>query len=78
METLITEVWKKVLGVPSVSPDDDIFSLGGDSFQAVRTLREPEERTGLQIPMHLVFEASGVSEFAAALVDHAAAPESAR
>ncbi|MBJ6641297.1 acyl carrier protein [Streptomyces sp. DHE7-1] len=40
-------------------PLDDFFELGGDSFRAVRVMRELEERTGLQVPMYLVFEASG-------------------
>ncbi|WP_424217355.1 non-ribosomal peptide synthetase (plasmid) [Streptomyces sp. BI20] len=64
---LVAEVWGKVLGVPTVDPLDDFFELGGDSFRAVRVARELEERTGLKIPMHLVFEVSGVTEFAEAV-----------
>ncbi|UQW99646.1 non-ribosomal peptide synthetase [Streptomyces sp. RerS4] len=67
MEALVAEVWAKVLGVPSVGPLDDFFGLGGDSFRAVRVVRELEERTGLQVPMYLVFESSGVAEFAEAV-----------
>ncbi|WP_460105506.1 non-ribosomal peptide synthetase [Streptomyces sp. YKOK-J1] len=69
MEALVAEVWGKVLGVPAVGPLDDFFELGGDSFRAVRVMRELEERTGLQVPMYLVFEASGAAEFAEAVTE---------
>ncbi|WP_228973525.1 non-ribosomal peptide synthetase [Streptomyces sp. DH12] len=67
LTAVVAEVWAAVLGVPAVGPDDDFFALGGDSFRAVRAVRELEERTGLQVPMHLVFEASEVTEYADAV-----------
>ncbi|MEU7569038.1 non-ribosomal peptide synthetase [Streptomyces fradiae] len=67
LAVVVAEVWASVLGVPEVGPADDFFALGGDSFRAVRAVRELEERTGLQVPMHLVFEASEVAEYAEAV-----------
>ncbi|WP_374985285.1 non-ribosomal peptide synthetase [Streptomyces fradiae] len=67
LAVVVAEIWASVLGVPAVGPADDFFALGGDSFRAVRAVRELEERTGLQVPMHLVFEASEVAEYAEAV-----------
>ncbi|WP_250399237.1 non-ribosomal peptide synthetase [Streptomyces cellostaticus] len=67
LAAVVAEIWAAVLGVPAVGPDDDFFALGGDSFRAVRAVRELEERTGIEVPMHLVFEASEVTEYADAV-----------
>ncbi|GAA3134938.1 hypothetical protein GCM10010466_27230 [Planomonospora alba] len=39
-ERRIAEVWARVLEVEEVGADDDFFALGGDSFRAVRAVRE--------------------------------------
>ncbi|MFI6888322.1 amino acid adenylation domain-containing protein [Streptosporangium canum] len=39
-EVRIAAVWADVLGVADVGVDDDFFTLGGDSFRAVRAVRE--------------------------------------
>ncbi|MEV6859906.1 amino acid adenylation domain-containing protein [Streptosporangium subroseum] len=39
-ELRIAAVWEDILGVEDVGVDDDFFALGGDSFRAVRAVRE--------------------------------------
>ncbi|GAA4231458.1 amino acid adenylation domain-containing protein [Streptosporangium album] len=39
-ELRIAAVWAGILGVTDVGADDDFFALGGDSFRAVRAVRE--------------------------------------
>ncbi|GIH02947.1 hypothetical protein Rhe02_10140 [Rhizocola hellebori] len=39
-ELLVAQVWQRLLGVTDIGADDDFFALGGDSFQAVRAVRE--------------------------------------
>ncbi|MCE3031194.1 phosphopantetheine-binding protein [Streptomyces sp. CMSTAAHL-2] len=63
---VIADIWSEILGAGPLGPTDDFFALGGDSFRAVR---EREARTGLQVPVHLVFEASEVAEFAVAIAE---------
>jgi hypothetical protein len=38
----IAEIWRRLLGVEEVSPDDDFFDLGGDSLLAIDMLNEVE------------------------------------
>ncbi|MFI7047533.1 amino acid adenylation domain-containing protein [Streptosporangium sandarakinum] len=39
-ELRIAEVWSRLLDLTEVGVDDDFFDLGGDSFRAVRAVRE--------------------------------------
>ncbi|WP_327091024.1 amino acid adenylation domain-containing protein [Nonomuraea sp. NBC_01738] len=39
-EVRLAELWSQVLGLESVGIDDDFFELGGDSFKAVRAVRD--------------------------------------
>ncbi len=73
--TAATEVLRSVLGLPGAGPDDDFFTLGGDSLQAVdavETLNRrlgsrltPEEFTSLRTPRRLAARASGTGAPAA-------------
>ncbi|MGW2157746.1 amino acid adenylation domain-containing protein [Nonomuraea sp. NPDC001699] len=39
-EVRLAELWSSILGVSGVGIDDDFFALGGDSFKAVRAVRD--------------------------------------
>lgn len=56
-ERAMAEVWQRMLGVESVAPDDHFFSIGGDSLTAVQMMMEAEALFGVQLPVHLAFEA---------------------
>ncbi len=51
----VLAAYRQVLDDPGVSPDDDFFELGGDSFQAMEILARLEEMTGKQIRAGAVF-----------------------
>ncbi len=51
----VLTAYRKVLDDPSVSPDDDFFDLGGDSFQAMDIMAALEETTGKQISAGVIF-----------------------
>ncbi|KPH98547.1 amino acid adenylation domain protein [Actinobacteria bacterium OK074] len=51
LERLITDVWREVLAVPAVTPDDDFFDLGGDSFKAVEVVERLRQLTSPELPM---------------------------
>ncbi len=67
-EQRVAQVWQAVLGVQGVGRDDDFFALGGDSFQAVRAVRDIDP--GLRVID--LFTASTVRDLGAFLQARAA------
>ncbi|AVH56075.1 MULTISPECIES: amino acid adenylation domain-containing protein [Streptomyces] len=51
LEELVVAVWRDVLEVDAIDPDDDFFDLGGDSFRVVRVVETLRERTTVDIPL---------------------------
>ncbi len=43
LEAAVAQIWRDILRVDEVGPDDDFFSLGGDSLQAVQMLAAVDE-----------------------------------
>jgi len=60
LESEVAEVLAEVLGVPRVGLDDDFLELGGDSLRAIEVTNLLEQRTGLQVSLEELFEASTV------------------
>ena len=73
LEDDLAQLYRDVLGVPSVAADDGFFELGGDSVQVIR-LASLARRKGLSIDPQLVFEHSTVSALARALGDQPTQP----
>ncbi|MFD5823993.1 condensation domain-containing protein [Lentzea sp. NPDC060358] len=51
---LLAEIWQDVLRVDHVAPDDDFFSLGGDSLLAIKIVSAAQER-GLPLTLLHLF-----------------------
>lgn len=66
-EARIAAIWRDVLGLPEVPVDRDFFALGGTSVLAARVAMRLQEQTGLELPLHVLFEASTVERLAARL-----------
>jgi acyl carrier protein len=64
-EREVAQVFAEILDLQWVSPEDDIFSLGGDSFEAVRIALELEYRFSVEFPVELLESAGRVRELAA-------------
>lgn len=63
--------FREILKDPGIGPDDDFFSAGGDSVQAIMALSAIEEAIGAEIPVALFFtypSAAGLAEAVAATV----------
>ncbi|HEU0053268.1 MAG TPA: condensation domain-containing protein, partial [Longimicrobium sp.] len=54
-EAVILEIWREVLEVPSVAPEDDFFDLGGHSILGVRLLAQVKKRLGVALPLTALF-----------------------
>ncbi|WP_275563243.1 phosphopantetheine-binding protein, partial [Streptomyces sp. 5-6(2022)] len=66
VETLLAEVWARVLGVERVGRRDNFFELGGHSLLAV-TLVEQIRILGVETDVRTLFEAPTVADFAVAM-----------
>ncbi len=55
MEGLMLAIWRRLLGRPDLGVDDDFFSSGGDSLNAIRLLAIVRRRMGVEIALNEVF-----------------------
>ncbi|MEU3712063.1 AMP-binding protein [Streptomyces catenulae] len=72
VEAALARVWREVLGVAHVGPDDDYYALGGDSVQAVRIATRAAE-AGLQVTRRHLFTHPTVRALARVTTSAAAA-----
>ena len=63
-EKIVADSWINVLGVPSVSAEDNFFDLGGHSLKAVRAVMDVARVTGRRIGLADLFINPVLSEFA--------------
>lgn len=66
-ERQLAEIWQKVLGVESVSLDQNFFDLGGDSSLAVRMFAEIEKVFRVKLPLATLYEAPTIGGLARAV-----------
>ncbi|MFG2091673.1 non-ribosomal peptide synthetase [Spirillospora sp. NPDC048824] len=66
-EAEIAEIWAKVLARPQISGDADFFDLGGDSLGVTRVLNRCRERFGVHLRPRVLFDNSGLRDFAEVL-----------
>lgn len=64
-EERIAEIFTEFLHMDFVEPEDNVFSLGGDSMEAVRIALEIERRFNVKLPMEEFGEAESIRDLAA-------------
>jgi len=64
-EERVAEIFAQFLDLEFVEPDDNVFSLGGDSMEAVRIALEIERQFEIKLPMEEFGESESVRELAA-------------
>lgn len=57
-------IWRDLLRKPDVGPDDDFFSLGGHSLQAVQMFHRFNRETGINLPLATLLSARTVRALA--------------
>ncbi|WP_327675297.1 non-ribosomal peptide synthetase [Kitasatospora sp. NBC_00458] len=69
----VAEVWRTVLGVPSVEPTDDFLSLGGHSLAALRVVHLLRRKLNVELQLRHLLDAADLAGFTAAVRSAAAA-----
>jgi acyl carrier protein len=64
LETVIADVWCRVLGIARVGLQDDFARLGGHSLLAIRIVTELRALYRIDLPVRALFEAPTVAQLA--------------
>lgn len=70
--TGLSQIWQRLLQVPSVSPNDNFFEMGGDSALAIQLFNEIDETYGRNLPPVMIYHAPTISSLAALIEQHSA------
>lgn len=54
-EQEIVEIFEEILGVSPIGIEDSFFELGGHSLRAATAINEIERRTGIRLPLKVIF-----------------------
>ena len=63
-ESLLAEIWRDVLAVGDVGPDDDFFDIGGNSLTAIQVTARIQELLAEELPVTAIFDAPKLCDFA--------------
>jgi thioesterase domain-containing protein/acyl carrier protein len=74
VETVLADVWRELLGVDDVAPDDDFFALGGHSLAAVRLFARIRKQYGVDLPLATLFQAPTLGALSALVAQQANIP----
>jgi amino acid adenylation domain-containing protein len=64
IETQLTEIWQRVLGINSIGITDNFFELGGHSLLAVKLFTQIEQKLGQKLPLAILFHSPTIEELA--------------
>lgn len=60
----LVEIWSEVLQVERIGIDDNFFDLGGHSFKATHVVAKIYQETGIEVPLHQIFDKPTIRELA--------------
>ncbi|PYV77085.1 MAG: hypothetical protein DMG96_12230, partial [Acidobacteria bacterium] len=69
-ERKLINIWQEVLGIPSISVDDNFFDVGGNSLLAVRLFTRIEKTFHIKLPLATLIEAQTVEQLAGVLSEN--------
>ncbi|MFF5211965.1 phosphopantetheine-binding protein [Streptosporangium sp. NPDC000396] len=65
----ITTVWREILHLDRIEPDQDFFDLGGHSLGAVRAAARLVDDLGCDLSLRAIFEHRTVEALASAIMN---------
>lgn len=70
----LTQIWQRVLQLPTIGPEDNFFDIGGDSALAVQLFLEIEQSLGRQFPPVMIYHVPTIAT-QTALLEQPSRPE---
>ena len=70
----LSQIWQRLLQVPTIGPDDNFFELGGDSALAVQLFSQIADLYGRKLPPVMIYHVPTISSLAT-LLDERSVPE---
>ncbi|MFE9926440.1 non-ribosomal peptide synthetase [Streptomyces sp. NPDC005774] len=67
LEDVVARIWRAVVGADDIDPDADFFDIGGDSFKAVRIVKETQRLLAVTTPLETLLQEPTVRSFSTAL-----------
>ena len=64
VESVIAEVWQKLLRVDRVAINDNFFELGGHSLLATQVINKLRETYSIELPLRTIFESPTIAGLA--------------
>lgn len=61
--TTISSIWKDLLGLTVTDPNVNFFEIGGDSIWASQILSRIRDKTGMEIPLKILYTTPTLKEF---------------
>ncbi|EAU62811.1 oxidoreductase, short chain dehydrogenase/reductase family [Stigmatella aurantiaca DW4/3-1] len=80
VESLLGDIWRRLLGISHVHAHDNFFELGGNSLIGLKLVAEIKQRMGLEFPIVQLFKKptlGGMARLLSPPSEEAAAPDSA-
>ncbi|WP_329109756.1 amino acid adenylation domain-containing protein [Micromonospora sp. NBC_01699] len=65
----IYEIWRQVLRIDDIGPDDDLFDLGGHSLTVTQIAARMRRQLGIDLPLHVFFDTPTIAGLVAAAND---------
>ncbi|WP_326558935.1 non-ribosomal peptide synthetase [Micromonospora sp. NBC_01796] len=62
----IFEIWRQVLRIDDIGPDDDLFDLGGHSLTVTQIAARMRRQLGIDLPLHVFFDSPTINGLVAA------------
>ncbi|MYW06179.1 phosphopantetheine-binding protein, partial [Streptomyces sp. SID3343] len=64
----VAAIWREVLGLDDIKPDEDLFDLGGHSLTVTRIGARIRKRLGVDVPLHVFFDTPTITGISAAVI----------
>lgn len=63
-EAGLARLWRSLLGIDLVHPEDDFFALGGQSIDAMRLSNRVRSAFAIELPLTAIFDAPALGDYA--------------